>query len=143
MDRIRLSGLGTYTPANQTCGACGCHIVKNGEAITPIFYKDADGSIYCPGCRADVELARKAPAGVCPACSGETKAMDNIPGLLAVCTVCGGVQLNPNHSAELATEWCHCNGEHDQVYYWREATDVRRAAHGWFCTSCHGITQTG
>lgn len=57
MERIRLSGLGTYAPANLTCGACGVHIIKKGDSQMPIYYKDADGSTYCPGCRADAELA--------------------------------------------------------------------------------------
>lgn len=141
MDRIRMNGMDTYTPANLTCGACGVAIIKNGSASMPIYYKDEDGATYCPGCRADVELARE-PEIECPACSGTVMAVKNMPGITGMCMQCGGLQLEVNHTAELASDWCHCGAE-EQAYYWREATEVRRGAHGWLCTVCHGITQTG
>ena len=207
MERIRLSGLGTYAPANLTCGACGTAIIKKGEAEMPIYYKDADGSSYCPGCRADAELedsglraftaldakghsiitvlstledAGKAIAaelnkndsrraylpkweqggrrvrtatgtelelgGCCPACSGEVKPANGMPGVEGVCTQCGGLKLSVNHTAEIATDWCGCEAagsDFTELYYWRDEAPIRRGAHGWLCSTCHGITQTG
>jgi hypothetical protein len=197
MERIRLSGMGVHTPANLTCGACGVHIIKKGDSQMPIYYKDADGATYCPGCRADVELAdrpelltaldakgrniitvlstldkaaeaikaelvknpsrmpylpkweqggrrvRKADgtelalgAG-CPACSGKVNPVDAIPDLTGVCSSCGGMEVS-EHST-LGTRWCSCGADHtEQLYYWRPD-----GSHGWLCTACHGITQTG
>jgi hypothetical protein len=54
MDRIRLSGLGTYTE-DASCDGCGAGIIVNGEAMMPIFYKAPDGTLCCPSCKGDYE----------------------------------------------------------------------------------------
>ena len=51
MQRVRLSGLGTYVK-DTACVQCGAGIIVKGEAVTPIFYAAQDGRTYCVDCAA-------------------------------------------------------------------------------------------
>jgi hypothetical protein len=71
----------------------------------------------------------------CPACSGRVADVAGLPNVKGQCTECGGLLLSDH--GDMATSWCECGGK-DERYYWRPD-----GSHGWLCTGCHGITQTG
>lgn len=46
-----------------------------------------------------------------------------------------------NHNYRLLKdEWCRCNSALDRIVYYRSS---KIGSHGWMCTDCFGIVQTG